>query len=491
MRSPGYGFPPVSLDHAAEAPLYRQLYDWFRGAITKGQLKPGQRLPSTRSLAIDLAISRIPVVAAFEQLYAEGYLETVVGSGTFVTKSIPDDMLSFTPVGSRKAVRGNGARKVSQLAAALLSMREQSPWDCRGVFRVSQPALDQFPSEIWTRLVTRHSKGALKECMEYSDPRGYLPLRESIVEHLGTVRGVRCDPAQVMIVTGSQQGLQITGRALLDTGDAVWMEEPGYIGARQALTMSGARLIPVNVDKEGMDVAEGIHRCPKARAVYVTPSHQYPLGMKMTVARRMLLLDWAARNGSWIIEDDYDSEYRFDSRPIASLQGLDTDARVIYIGTFSKVLFPALRLGYVIVPKDLIAAFAEVRRATDIFSSTFYQRVLTDFINEGHFARHVRRMRMLYMERRNILAGAIRKQLGAALEVLPADGGMHLVGLLPTEADDAVLAKRAARNGVSVLPLSTCYAGKAPRGGFILGYAGATGEELRAGVRNLALALRH
>ncbi len=340
------------------------------------------------------------------------------------------------------------------------------------------------------KLVLRHSKSTPVECMAYGDPRGHLPLRESIADYLGVVRGVRCDPMQVMITTGSQQGLQLAGRVLLDPGDAVWMEEPGYVGARQALSMAGAHLVPINVDKEGLDVGEGIRRCPNARAAYVTPSHQYPLGMKMSASRRMLLLDWAARHGSWIIEDDYDSEYRFESRPIASLQGLDTDSRVVYVGTFSKVLFPALRLGYVIIPKDLIAAFIEVRHAIDIFAPTFYQRVLTDFINEGHFARHVRRMRMLYMERRDVLVSAIRKHFDGSLEVVSADGGMHLVGLLPLGESDTVLARRAAKNGISVLPLSTCYVTQAPRDGFLMGYSGASVDEIGAGVRKLAAALK-
>ena len=489
MRPLRYDFPPIQLDRDAVIPLYRQLYDWFRAAIIEGQLKPGQRLPSTRSLATELAISRISVLGAFEQLYAEGYLETIAGSGTFVAKSIPDKAQALTPK-PRRIARGSAHRTVSRLATAFLHMREQSQWDCRGVFRISQPALDQFPSEIWAKLVTRHAKSSFTGSMEYSDPAGYMPLRESIVEYLSTVRGVRCDPSQVLIMTGSQQGLQTAGRVLLDPGDDVWMEEPCYVGARQALSMTGACLVPIPVDAEGLDVAEGVRRSPAARAVYVTPSHQYPLGMKLSATRRMLLLDWAARNGSWIIEDDYDSEYRFESRPIASLQGLDTDARVIYVGTFSKVLFPALRIGYVIVPRDLIAAFTEVRHATDIFSSILYQRVLTDFINEGHFGRHVRKMRMLYMERRNALAGALLKSFGSSLKMMIADGGMHAVALLPQGSDDCALAKKAAKDGTLVLPLSTCYFGRSPRCGFVLGYAGSCAEDIRAGVRKLARGLR-
>ncbi len=489
MKSLRFDLLPIQLDRNRGIPLYRQLYDWFRAAIIKGQLTPSQRIPSTRSLAAELAISRVSVLAAFEQLFAEGYLETIVGSGTFVTRSIPDKTWTLSPI-QRQPIRVGGHRMVSRFAKAFLDMRERSQWENRGPFRVSQPALDRFPSEIWAKLVTRHAKAETTTSMEYSDPAGYLPLRESIVEYLGTVRGVRCEASQVVMTTGSQQALQIAGRVLLDPGDRVWMEEPGYIGARQALSTTGATFVSIPVDDEGLDVAQGIRRSPTARVAYVTPSHQYPLGMKLSATRRMLLLDWATSNGSWIIEDDYDSEYRFESRPLASLQGLDTDARVIYVGTFSKVLFPALRIGYVIVPKDLIAAFIEVRHATDIFSSTLYQRVLTDFINEGHFGRHVRKMRMLYMERRNVLASALSKNFGNSLKMMVADGGMHVVVLLPEGSDDCALAKKAAKNGIPVLPLSTCYFGTPPKCGFVLGYAGSSVANIRAGVRRLATSLR-
>ena len=258
-----------------------------------------------------------------------------------------------------------------------------------------------------------------------------MPLREAIAEYLGAVRAVRCKPSQILVTTGSQQGLQLSAQVLLDANERVWIEEPGYPGARQALIMAGAKLVPVPVDHEGLNVAEGIRRARSAHAVYITPSHQYPLGVTMTATRRMLLLNWAARSGAWIIEDDYDSEYRLGGRPIPSLQGLDTGERVIYVGTFSKVMFPALRLGYVVVPEDLVDAFSAAREATDQFSSTLYQAVMTDFIREGHFARHIRRMRMLYLERRTALVEAIQNQMGDKLEVIGAEAGMHLVALLP------------------------------------------------------------
>lgn len=470
--------------------MYRQLYDWFRDAILQGQLRPGQRVPSTRGLAAELKISRIPVLSAFEQLHAEGYLQTFVGSGTVVARSIPDD--TFRP---RKKKLGptlepRGPRRLSRQGAEFLTAPAQLWLNNLGAFRVSLPALDHFPVGVWSKLVARHSRTPSKEIMAYGDPMGHLPLREAIAEYLGAVRAVRCDPAQVMVVTGSQQGLQISARVLLNPQEHVWMEEPGYPGAHQALTTFGARVFPVPVDAEGLNVEEGIRRCPKARAVYITPSHQYPLGMTLSAARRMRLLDWATRSGSWVIEDDYDSEYRFGTRPLASLQGLDTDARVIYVGTFSKVLFPSLRLGYVIVPRDLAPAFAAAREASDIFSSTLHQLVLTDFIREGYFARHIRRMRILYMERRNLLLNAIRQQIGSRLEVVSAEAGMHLVVLLPPGVPDTAVAQRAGKAGVSATPLSSCYFKKPARGGLILGYGGTDERQIHEGVLKLAGILR-
>src|SRR5229473_7256906 len=432
--------PPIALDYRTKTPMYRQLYDWFRTAIIDGQMRSGQRVPSTRGLGAESKISRIPVLNAYEQLLAEGYFEAFVGAGTCVARSIPDDTLGPPAVKARKGhqeiVEKRGPRRMSRRGAVLTHLPVQTWLDNLGAFRVSLPALDHFPIGVWSKLVARHSRKPPRGIMAYGDAMGYLPFREAIAEYLGAVRGVRCEASQILVTTGSQQALQLSAQVLLDPKDRVWIEEPGYPGARQAFMTVGAQLIPVRVDHDGMNVAEIIRRGRDARAVYVTPSHQYPMGMTMSATRRMLLLNWAARSGAWIIEDDYDSEYRFGSRPIASLQGLDTDGRVIYVGTFSKVMFPALRLGYVVVPKDLISAFSAARDAADIFSSTLYQAVLTDFIREGHFARHIRRMRMLYMERRRALVNAIQMQMGEITEVIGAEAGMHLVALLRHRIDD-------------------------------------------------------
>jgi GntR family transcriptional regulator/MocR family aminotransferase len=486
--------PPIALDYRTKTPMYRQLYDWFRGAIINGQMRPGQRVPSTRGLAAELKISRIPVLNAFEQLLAEGYFETFVGAGTCVAKSIPDDTLSQPPVkawkGHQETVGKRGPRRMSRRGMALTRLPAQTWLDNLGAFRVSLPALDHFPIGVWSKLVARHSRKPPRGIMAYGDAMGYLPFREAVAEYLGTVRGVRCESSQILVTTGSQQALQISAQVLLDPKDRVCMEEPGYPGARQAFITAGAHLIPVSVDDEGINVAELLRRGRDARAVYVTPSHQYPMGMTMSATRRMLLLNWAARSGAWIIEDDYDSEYRFGSRPIASLQGLDTDGRVIYVGTFSKVMFPALRLGYVVVPKDLIPAFSAARDAADIFSSTLYQAVLTDFIREGHFARHIRRMRMLYMERRRALVNAIQIQMGDMAEVLGAEAGMHLVVLLPRGADDVAVSRKAAQRGISAMPLSVCYSKAPTRNGLILGYGGANAHQIHDGIRKLRICVQ-
>jgi GntR family transcriptional regulator / MocR family aminotransferase len=492
-RVPASFLPPVAIDSRSKTPLYRQMYDWFRRAIIDGQMRPGQRVPSTRSLSAELKISRIPVLNAYEQLLAEGYFETFVGAGTCVARSIPDDALSPQTVKSRKDLQpragSTGPRRVSRRGLELTNAPAQPWFDVSGAFRVSLPALDQFPIGVWSKLVARHSRNPPRGIMAYGDAMGYPPFRQAIAEYLGAVRGVRCESRQILVTTGSQQALQLAAHVLLDPDDRVWMEEPGYLGARQAFVTARAQLIPVRVDHDGMEVAETIRRGRTARAVYVTPSHQYPMGTTMSATRRMLLLNWAARSGAWIIEDDYDSEYRFGSRPIASLQGLDTDARVIYVGTFSKVMFPALRLGYMVVPQDLVPAFSAARDAADIFSSTLYQAVMTDFIREGHFARHIRRMRMLYMDRRRALIKAIQSHMGDLLEVIGDAAGMHLLALLPPGRNDLQVSRHAAQEHISVMPLSSCCLQPPARGGLILGYGGVNAHQIYDGIRRLRVSI--
>jgi GntR family transcriptional regulator/MocR family aminotransferase len=477
--------PPIALETGSGVPIYQQLSEWFRRAIADGQLRPGQRVPSTRSLASELRVSRLPVLSAYEQLLAEGYLQSAVGAGTRVAQSIPAGALKpLRPKASAPLATGGTARRVAQRVTAMRPY-EQTWLDSQGAFRVGLPALEHFPCELWARLLARHARAPSAEALAYGDARGCPLLREAIADYLGAMRAVRTDASQVFITTGSQQGVQICAHALLDAGDRAWLEDPGYPGARQAFGTVGARAVPVPVDQEGLDVAEGIRRAPDARLAYVSPSHQFPLGMTLSAARRMQLLQWAARAGAWIVEDDYDSEYRFGGRPIASLQGLDTDARVIYVGTFSKVMFPSLRLGYLVVPKDLVPAFTACRDALDTCTATLPQLAMHDFIREGHFARHIRRMRMLYAERRAALVASIHAHLPDTLEVIGAEAGMQLTALLPPGVDDVALSRRAAQMGVSARPLSPCYAEPPARGGVIMGYGGADAHALDEAVRRL------
>jgi GntR family transcriptional regulator/MocR family aminotransferase len=488
--SPGF-FPPIPVNDDPSKPMYVQLYDWFRSAIISGRLRPGQKVPSSRHLAAELKVSRITILSAFQQLHAEGYLKGSVGSGTYVAKSIPDHAVKLTLGDALRRLPSDeqhGPRRVSKLGAKFLS----SPAIPRGFrpFQVGLPALDRFPRTIWSRLLIRHSRQTKKELMAYGDPMGRLACREAVAEYLSVVRGVRCQPAQIMIVTGSQQALDIAARVLLDPGDPVWLEEPCYPGAVRAFAAAGARLVPVRIDQEGLDVNRGIKRCPDARVAVVTPSHQFPLGMTMSATRRVLLLDWATRNGSWIVEDDYDNEFRFGVRAIASLQGLDTDERVIYVGTFSKVLFPSLRIGYLIIPIDLVPAFSRIRETSDIFPPPLHQEVLTDFIREGHLERHVRRMRTLYMERHDTLVAEIRKRLGSSFEAVTANAGTYLVMLLPEDFQDTVVAEKAIQSDISTVPLSICYQEEPRKQGLILGYAGVNRKQIQGGMSKLAKILK-
>jgi len=482
--------PYIPFDRASDAPFYRQIYEGYRAAILSGQIRPGQRLPSTRALAAELNISRLPVINGFEQLLHEGYIEGKIGAGTYVNESIPDELTR--PILSRASVKQQPRAMNQWRQEDAVSPGSNMPCnpDGLGAFRVSLPALDHFPHKIWSRLVSRQAKRLTVEFMAYGDPAGYPPLREAIAQYLRTARAVNCEAGQILITSGSQMALQICARVLLRPRDAVCIEEPGYPGARDALKSTGASLAPIAVDDEGIDIHTMAKLGRKVRAVYVTPSHQYPLGSSMTASRRLELLDWAQRRQAWIIEDDYDSEYRYASRSIAALQGMDTDSRVIYIGTFSKVLFPALRVGYIVVPHALLSQFVRLREALDIFSPTLYQLVLTDFLQEGHFARHLRRMRSLYLSRRNALIESLQAHLGKALRPYNTDAGLHLSAFLPSGADDLEIVRRAAQRGISAGALSDCYAGRRPKSGLILGFGGADETRIDSAVRTLSKVIR-
>jgi GntR family transcriptional regulator / MocR family aminotransferase len=476
--------PVIPIDRAADMPLHRQVYAGFRNAILRGDLTAGQQVPSSRSLATELEISRFPVLDAYAQLLAEGYFETRVGAGTFVSATIPTQRPQ-----PQTALPSQATPRPTSRRSLLYPSFERVPWRYGwGSFAVHQPALDQFPFEAWSRLVVRHSRTA----RVYNDPGfrplGLRPFREILCSYLRTARAVRCDPDQIMIVSGSQQALDITARVLLDPGDAAWIEEPCYPLVRSLLVGSGCRVVPVPVDTEGLDVDAGMRLGPDARVAFVTPSHHYALGVTMSASRRFQLLEWARRSSSWIIEDDYDSEYRFESMPIPSLQGLDTDGRVIYIGTFSKVLRPSLRLGYIVIPPDLVERFAAVRFAMDIFPPYLFQEVMTDFMRAGHFGRHVRRMRALYKARRTALVDCLRKEFGDLLQIHGSEAGMHLTVTLPPGFSDVEIAARAAAEKLWLWPLSLCYSTN-PQQGFLLGYANTPEDQMAAAVRRMRLVL--
>src|SRR5580700_4786907 len=415
--------PIIAVDRKAAHPLHKQIYDGFRLEIVRGNLRPGQRVPSSRTLAIELAISRIPVLNAYAQLLAEGYFESRKGSGTFISDALPESLTVCKDRTPELKQASSGPRPVAR-RLSLFSPLKRDAWSGGwGAFSVHQPAFDRFPFSVWSSLITRHSRGPRLSAIHNIDPLGSETFRDAICTYLRTARAVHCEPHQVMVVSGSQQALEISARVLLGKGSSIWVEDPGYRLARNVFAGAGCRLVPVPVDEDGMVVSSGIKRAPKARAAYVTPSHQYPLGATMSAARRMQLLNWAQTAGSWIIEDDYDSEYRFESAPISSMQGLDCNARVIYIGTFSKVLFPSLRMGYIVIPEDLVGHFVAVRAAMDIFPPYLFQETINDFMREGHFARHIRKMRLLYGERRTALVNSIREQLGPELEIHGSQAG--------------------------------------------------------------------
>jgi len=485
----------LPLDQASAVPLYQQLYEGLRQAILVGQLSSGMKLPSTRFLSTYLRVSRNTVLNAFAQLAAEGYLESKHGSGTYVAQALPDEMLSIsTDAPTVMPSRSPQGRQPSQRGAKLLAMAQHMPEASISLhhgklraFREGIPALDVFPRKIWERLLARQSRRSSFDLLNYGDCQ---PLSEAIAGYLGTARGVRCTTDQVIVVAGSQQGINLVAKVLLDPGDAAWVEDPGYPGAYGGLLGVGARTIPVPVDQEGLIVSAGVTSCPEARLAFVTPSHQFPLGVTMSLKRRLELLEWASQTDAWVLEDDYDSEYRYTGRPLAALQGIDRENRVIYLGTFSKVMFPALRLGYLVAPPDLVETFRAARKFAVQHPPLLEQLALADFISEGHFVRHIRRMRALYADRQAVLVEIARRELTGLLDVEPAESGMHLLGWLPDHVDDFTASQQAAAHEVDAAPLSTYSIEAVQPGALLLGYAGVDEIEIEAGIHRLIRALQ-
>ncbi len=492
-RPAGQRFPfeALLLDSGADEPLFRQLEDQIRAAVRSGRLRPGERLPSTRRLASELGIARNTTKSAYNQLIIEGYLVTARGSGTRVAHDLPEQLL-HAPGGPAETTKRARPISLSRSATQALTVRSWMITETSGPtrpFRAHTPASDAFPRQIWARLMTRRLRSMSRSLLERVDPRGYRPLREAVAGYLGSARGVACDAEQVIITAGAQQAIEIIAKLLLEPGDHVLMEDPGYLPAKVLFEAASATVIPIPVDGEGLDITALDKSLPTARLVYVTPSSQFPLGVTLSLARRSALIDWAEQNGAIILEDDYNGEYRYAGRPLPALHGLAPQGRVLYIGSFSKLLFPALRIGYVVVPPHLVDHFAAARWLIDRHSPPLEQAVLTDFIDEGHFARHLRRMRTLYAERQAALVEATKKDLAGVLEVPPADAGLHLIGWLEAGVCEPRLLQAAAQAGVELSPTSLYGIQRAPRSSVILGYAPFSEREIARATQSLARAL--
>jgi GntR family transcriptional regulator / MocR family aminotransferase len=422
------------LDPKAAAPLYRQIYDRLRGAIASGMLKPGDRIPSARALTKELGLARGTIEAAYSLLTAEGYIQARGQAGTIVTPGLKPP--TPTPVASAMP------RPASDIAAT--SFRPDSILP----FQMGLPALDAFPRKIWARLGARCVRTMQPSGMVHPSVYGLQILRVEIAAYLQISRGINCSPSQIFVTSGYRHTIELIAHALLKTGDRVWLENPGYPPTRQLLGHMHIAAVPVPVDREGVVVSDGTKLAPRAHAAVVTPAHQSPLCVSLSLPRRLALLDWAARNKAWIIEDDYDGEYRYVSRPLPALKSLDRDGRVLYAGTFSKVLFPSIRLAYLVVPEEQIEQFERISQAFAGGSPELTQAIVTAFITEGHFARHIQRMRKLYAERREATAAGLERVLGKHMRIDSQPGGMHLILRLQGQRSDRRLAERMREDGL-------------------------------------------
>ena len=462
---------------------HRQLYRILQTGIRDAVLPAGLKLPPSRTLSQALGIARNTVVHVYEQLALEGCVQAGVGRGTFVAEPGPRLVAGGAAAAATRLrdrgelLSGRGGRLIEGAAASPLQ------W---GAFAPGVPEVRMFPTSIWSRLQSRMWRDAAPQQLSYATGAGDAGLRQAIATYLRGARGVACDAAQVVVTSGTQQSLHLIGQLLCDPGDAVWLEEPGYWGARSVFRALGLQLVPVPVDGEGL-APQVVHLAAPPRAMLVSPSHQYPTGALMSHGRRRQLLEYAAVHGSWVVEDDYDSEFRYGARPLPALQGMDAHGRVIYLGTFSKTLYPALRLAYLVLPPDLVDPFA--RGLTELYreGQTPQQAVLARFLSEGHYASHIRRMRAVYGARHDALIAAIAREFGAALPVIGGDAGLHLVLGLPPTVDDAVVAQAVLNAGVATRPLSLYHLQQpAPARGLLLGYGAVREDEIASSFARLA-----
>ena len=470
-------------------PANRRIYQLIRGAILARLLPPGLQLPSSRDLATELKLSRNTVLYAYEQLLAEGYLETRTGAGTFVTDTIPDQVTTIE-VDPRHSIRRTSTSAGLTARGQLLVEQAGVGFSKGTAFMTGMPDVSRFPNQIWSRLQNKVWRRARPDLLGYGQPGGYLPLREQIAEYLRLARSVNCSANQVIITTGAHQSIDLAGKLLAEPGDRAWIEDPCYWGTRSVLRALDIEAVPIKTDNEGMQLS-GRHAVEPPRFIFTTPSHQYPLGTVMSLARRRAFLEYAAAHKVWVLEDDYDSEFRYGSRPLASLQGMDTNERVLYIGSFSKTLFPGLRIGFIVVPERLAEPFAiglsELYRGGQVYT----QAVLAEFMEEGHFSSHIRRMRLLYGERLRLLQDAVASNFGDQINA-DGDAGLHLALTLSRNCDDVAIAAEAREHSIIVRPLSTYYMDpKSAQPGLMLGYAGVPNEQIKPAFDILATIIRN
>lgn len=487
-------FEMVRLDRTAAEPLHQQLYRQIRDELRSGNFSRGSsRLPSSRALAVDLSISRMTVNLAFSELYAEGYLVAKAGSGTFVADPLPDSFLSAGKAGL--SLQTKQETRVSNRVNKIPDSRVGQEFDlgptgvAPGVLLTSGiPAVDEFPLAVWERLRAQvlAKKGA--NLLRYGSNRGDADLRKAVAAYLCDFRGAHCHPDQILVVAGMQQAMLISAMAVLDPGDGAWIEDPGFHQARRVFALAGAAIVPRPVDAEGI-VIHGAPSRPSPRIIYVTPSHQFPLGVTMSLKRRKALLEFAQARGAYILEDDYNAEFRFSGPPLPCLQGLDRSGRVIYAGTMSKILYPSLRLGYLLVPAPLTDAVAKLRTAMDQHSPTIDQATLARFITEGFYLSHVRRIRKIYSERREVFIEQFNKLLGDRFTLEIADAGLHALAWFRSEKDLALLQRAGPKLGVKISPLSFfCIDAELPPA-LVLGFAAWSPAQIREGLGRLARAL--
>lgn len=468
--------------------MHRQLYQAVRDGILSSLLPAGLQLPSSRQLALELSISRNTVIGAYEQLLAEGFLEAEIGSGTFIADTTPT-MGTRASRHKERTTRNTGRSELSPRGEELIRHAGASALHY-GPFMPGIPDISLFPSLIWNRLQSRHWRRPGAQLLTYGAGAGYLPLREAIANHIRVSRLVNCTPEQVLITTGTHQSVDLILRMLGQPGDRAWIEDPCYWGTRSVLKSHEIKPVAIPVDEEGMQIRSANAKiAPKF--VFITPSHQYPLGPVMSLSRRRMLLEHAAVHHTWIIEDDYDGEFRYNGRTLASLQSMDAHERVLYLGTFSKTLFPALRIGFLVVPKSLASPLAAGISELDRGGPEFLQAVLADFINEGYFSSHVRRMKVVYAERMDLLRKAIHHYFGEQVQISCSDAGLHLTLMLPDACNDVSISNAARQVGILVRPLSSYYmCRQRKRNGLVLGYACVRDEHISSTFVTLATIIK-